>query len=214
MRLTRSQNTSIALVIALVAIATWMWLYADAPGRPSGDTLAEQPPEGGGAPSPLKTRGDEKIPDAPKPPPGEPVAKDGGGQTPPRVPEKQKPEPGFDGVRYDVSEHHVRGRVAGISNAKDYRVILMISVGGRFYVKPTLDECLSPIRDDGSFRIKAYSDYPLDAMLADKAADGYAVFLVGADFSGLPDMSDYSYIDARALDVRTGATGNAGAVGE
>ena len=92
------------------------------------------------------------------------------------------PPPQFDAssIRYIEKTHYVEGKVTG--EFEGCGIILFIRVGGKWWVKPTLDDQMSRINHDGTFSIQAYSIYPDDARIRDQNdADSYALFLVKED---------------------------------
>lgn len=111
----------------------------------------------------------------------------------------------FAEISYD-KDFFIRGRVQGLDNPANYRVLGMIRTeppGGisQFYAKPDFvagkGRELTTLDDDGRFAIRAYHPgaYESDTTLAVE----YAVFLVPADFTGLTQVSHYDEAEAASV---------------
>lgn len=113
--------------------------------------------------------------------------------------------PVFSDVGYD-SDFYVRGRVEGIANPADYRVILFI-LTDQWYVKPDFaageGRELIPLGADGGFEIRAYHPDSRQADLTQ--ATQYSLLLVPADFAGISHMSHYDEATAASVAQHTAA---------
>ena len=106
----------------------------------------------------------------------------------------------FTNVTY-TDRHLVTGKVAGIQNVSEYRVMLFILVDQdglcQWYVKPSLKDQISEIYDDFTFTIRAYTgDVNRDQ---DQDALEYALFLLPASFAGISEEYMFDVVEESAL---------------
>jgi hypothetical protein len=125
---------------------------------------------------------------------------------PKTTPKPYSGEPKFADVSY--YQYNAVGKVQGV-DPKKYAVILFIKVGGSYYIKPTWDDALTPLDENGIFSARAYTND--ENKWNDRTASAYSVFCVPADFNprGMADFSDIKSVrKASILALEDLPTGN------
>jgi hypothetical protein len=114
--------------------------------------------------------------------------------------------PYIDSHEYDEETNYVHGHITNLTSPENYRVVLAITVNNQFWLKPELDTHLSTISANGSFSIRAFSEYPPEAMESDKNnAVGYTLYLVPSSFVGATGVNDVQSVERAAVDMESGS---------
>jgi len=109
------------------------------------------------------------------------------------------PVPELYDVVYDFTTKTVKGKVSGVQDAEDYRVILFI-LTDQWYVKPDFNLVTeygtSKFYNKDSFLLDAFT---WDQLENDIKATKFVVFLVPASYGGLEHMNDYDGANAASI---------------
>jgi len=110
-----------------------------------------------------------------------------------------KAEPELYDVFYDFTTKTVKGKVSGVQDVDEYRVILFI-LTDQWYVKPDFNLItkygMSEFQNKDSFLLDAFTEGQYEN---DIKATKFVVFLVPASYGGLEHMNDYDGANAASI---------------